>query len=211
MDAVREVFAVVHTASRHHDEGLVGGWYDSELSAAGVEQAERTAAALRRSIPDGAPCRVYSSDLRRAVQTAEAIASSLGVDLVRLPGLRELSYGVAEGRSESWLQERYVPAPPEDRLDHDGGIEGAETKRAFATRVYDAMDRILAEDFRHQVVVTHGFALTFVVMAWVRVPVEHTGWVNLRSTPGGITHLAEDDHFRNRAVRALDSTAHLAG
>ena len=207
---MRDVFVVVHAASKHHDEGLVGGWYDSELSPAGRGQAVQVAAEVRRSVPAGAPCRVYSSDLRRAVQTAEPIASALHADLVELPGLRELSYGVAEGRPEAWLDARFVPAPPDDRLDHGSGIEGAETKRTFAARVYGAVDSILTEDVGHQVIVTHGFALTFVVMAWCRIPIEGVGWVNLRSSPGGITHLAEDDHFRNRAVRTLNSTDHLA-
>lgn len=206
---MRDVFVVVHAESEHHNEGLVGGWYDSELSEVGREQAARVAAEVRRSVPVGVPCRVYTSDLRRAVQTAEPIASSLEADVVELRGLRELSYGAAEGRPEAWLTERFVPAPPDDRLDHGSGIEGAETKRQFATRVYDAVDQILAEDFEHQVVVTHGFALTFVVMAWARVPIEAVGWVNLRSTPGGITHLAEDDFFRNRAVKVLNTANHL--
>ena len=206
---MRDVWVVVHAASKHHDEGLVGGWYDSELSTAGCEQAVQVAAGLRKRVPAGAPCRVYSSDLRRAVQTAEPIASSLGADLVELHGLRELSYGVAEGRPEAWLEARFVPAPPEDRLDHDSGIEGAETKRQLAARVYEAVGSILADDFEHQVIVTHGFASTFVVMAWCRVPIEAVGWVNLRAEPGGITHLAEDDFFQNRAVRSLNATEHL--
>ena len=206
---MRDVLVVVHAASKHHDEGLVGGWYDSDLSTAGRAQAVQVAAAVRRSVPVGAPCRVYSSDLRRAVQTAEPIASSLDTDLVELHGLRELSYGIAEGRPEAWLDARFVPAPPENRLDHDSGIDGAETKRQFAARVYEAVGSILADDVEHQVVVTHGFALTFVVMAWCRVPIEAVGWVNLRSSPGGITHLVEDDFFQNRAVRSLNTTEHL--
>ncbi len=206
---MRDVFVVVHAESQHHNEGLVGGWHDSELSQAGCEQAVRVAAEVRRSVPLGVQCRVYSSDLRRAVQTAAPIASSLEADLVELRGLRELSYGVAEGRPQAWLNERILPAPPDNRLDHGSGIEGAETKRQFAARVYEAVDQILAENLEYQVIVTHGFALTFVVMAWSRVPIEAVGWVNLRSTPGGITHLAEDHFFKNRAVRTLNRTDHL--
>lgn len=206
---MRDVLVVVHTESQHHVDDLVGGWHDSELSPAGRTQADRVAEEVRRRVPVGAPCPVYSSDLRRAVQTAEPIATSLGVGISEVPGLREISYGAAEGRPETWLSERFVPAPAEDRLDHRSGIDGAETKREFATRVTAAVDQILADDHPYQVIVTHGFALTFVVMAWARIPVEHVGWVNLRSSPGGITHLHEDDHFRNRAVRQLNDTTHL--
>ncbi len=206
---MRDVFVVTHTEAEHHTAGLVGGWFDSELTPNGREQAELVAAEIRNAVPSGEPCRVYSSDLRRASQTAQPIAAALGTDVVEMAGLRELSYGAAEGRPQAWLDERFTPAPAHDRLDHDSGIEGAETKRQLASRIDDALQEILAEDLRYQVIVTHGFALTFVVMAWARVPVESVGWINLRSTSGGITHLAEDDFFQNRAVRSLDRTAHL--
>lgn len=207
---MRNVFVVVHTESQHHIEGRVGGWYDSELSPFGHEQAQQVAAEIHSLVPAGAPCSVHSSDLARAAQTAEPIASLLGAELVKDPGLREMSYGAAEGRPEAWLKDRFVPAPPHNRLDHDSGIDDAETKRQFALRIYDAVDRILDEDVEHQVIVTHGFALTFVVMAWARVPIEAAAWVNLASTPGGITHLNEDDFFHNRGVRFLNKTAHLS-
>ena len=206
---MREIFVVTHTESQHHLDGLVGGWYDSDLSPTGRAQADLVAAEVRPSIPVDAPCRVYTSDLRRAAQTGAPIAASLGTDVVAHPGLRELSYGVAEGRPEAWLDERMRVAPPDDRLDHDSGVEAAETKRQLATRVYAAVDEVLADDLGHQVIVTHGFAMTFVVMAWCRVPIDAVGWVNLRATPGGITHLVEDDRFHNRGVRRLDHTAHL--
>ncbi len=206
---MRDVYVATHTEAEHHTAGLVGGWFDSELTARGREQADLVAAEIRRSVPPGETCRVYSSDLRRALQTAQPIATALGTDVVEMPGLRELSYGAAEGRPQAWLDERFTPAPPDHRLDHDSGIEGAETKRHFATRIREAVEAILAEDVRHQVIVTHGFALTFVVMAWARVPVDAVGWVDLRSTSGGISHLTEDDFFQNRGVRSLDRTAHL--
>jgi len=91
----------------------------------------------------------------------------------------------------------------------DEGIEGAETRQELATRVYEAMSGILASACAHQVVVTHGFALTFVVAAWIHLPLESAGYVALRSTSGGITVLEQDDFFHNRAVVSLNDTSHL--
>ncbi len=76
--------------------------------------------------------------------------------------------------------------------------------------MYAAVDRILSSPCSHQVVVTHGFALTFVVAAWIQLPLESAGYVNLRSTSGGITVLEQDDFFHDRGVVRLDDTAHLA-
>jgi probable phosphoglycerate mutase len=126
------------------------------------------------------------------------------------PRLREKSYGIAEGRLQSWLEERFIPPPATgDRLSHDEGIPGAETKAVFAARVFAAMDVITASVAQHQVIVTHGFALTFVIAAWIGMPLPSLGFVNFRSTPGSITTLRQDDYFHNRQVAVLADTCHL--
>ncbi len=200
-----------HPEATHHVDGLVGGWYDSRLTPLGLRQAEAVAARLRSLVPTGETVEVWSSDLRRASQTAEVVALRLGVQPVLLPGLREISYGVAEGRPEAWLRERFVPPPAaDDRLDHDVGIEGAETRRQLAARVYAATEQVLASPCRQQVVVTHGFALTFVVAAFVGMPLEAAGRVAVRTSSGGITVLEEDARFHNRTLVSVDDTSHLA-
>jgi 2,3-bisphosphoglycerate-dependent phosphoglycerate mutase len=73
------------------------------------------------------------------------------------------------------------------------------------------MDRIVESPCETQVVVTHGLAMTFVLSAWIRMPLENAGWVNFRSNAGGITHLREDDELFNRCVMSLNEGAHLAG
>ena len=94
-------------------------------------------------------------------------------------------------------------------MGHEEGVAGAETRAAFATRVYAAVEEILARTCPRQVVVTHGFALTFVVACWIRMPLPSVGFVSFRATSGGITELAEDDRFNNRQVVRLDDVRHL--
>jgi 2,3-bisphosphoglycerate-dependent phosphoglycerate mutase len=207
---VRRLYVVTHPEAAHHLSGEVGGWSDTTLTERGLRQADAVAARIRELVPAGAPVGLHSSDLIRTVQTAEAIGARFGVRPTLRPGLREKSYGVAEGRPQAWLDARFVPPPPTgNRMDHSEGIDGAETKRQFAVRVYAAVDDILARPGAHHVVVTHGFALTFVVCAWIGMPLESAGHVNFRSTSGGITVLEEDDFFANRSVVRLDDVAHL--
>jgi len=71
------------------------------------------------------------------------------------------------------------------------------------------MEAITARECEHQVVVTHGGALTFVVAAWIRMPLASVGYAAFRATGGGITHLREDDFFHNRQVVSLNDTDHL--
>ena len=207
---MRNIYVATHPEATHHTEGLVGGWHDSELTPRGQRHAMALATAIRGLVPDGARAELFSSDLRRTAQTARAIGTALGVEPVLLPDLREKSYGAAGGRSQAWLDERFVPPPAVgERMDHDEGIPGAETKLELATRIYRSMEEIAARDCAHQVVVTHGGALTFVVAAWIRLPLAAAGYAAFRSTSGGLTHLCEDDFFHNRQVVTLNSVEHL--
>ncbi|MCF3102229.1 histidine phosphatase family protein [Streptomyces roseoverticillatus] len=165
---------------------------------------------LRAEIPGGAEVEVLSSDLLRTRRTAGEIAGLFRTVPVLDHRLREKSYGEAEGRPQEWLDERFVPPPATgDRMGHDGGVPGAETKTASARRVYAAVDDILRRPYEHQIIVTHGFALNFVVAAWIRMPIESLGYVSFRAPSGSITHLHEDDFFHNRRLARLGDTRHL--
>lgn len=195
------LYVVTHPEATHHVDGLVGGWFDSALTERGLARAAELAAEVRALVPEGARVDVTSSDLTRTVQTATVVAERLGVPVAQDRGLREKSYGVAEGRPQAWLDERFV-FPPEhgDRLDHHEGIEGAETRRDLGTRVYAALERVLGGEAEHHVVVTHGFALTYVVAGWIGMPLEATGQVAFRAPSGSVTVLEQDAPFHNRAV-----------
>jgi probable phosphoglycerate mutase len=92
---------------------------------------------------------------------------------------------------------------------HHEGVQGSETRGACAKRVYAAMEEILGHDCKHQIIVTHGFALTFVVASWIKMPFESLGSVSFRAPLGSITTLHEDDFFHNRQVVSVGDTRHL--
>lgn len=94
--AIGTVLLVTHTEAQHHVDGLVGGWFDSELTPRGHKQVVCVAAAVAERIGTSA-VRLYSSDLRRAHQTARHIADRLGVNVTTDDRLRERSFGEAEG------------------------------------------------------------------------------------------------------------------
>ncbi len=71
------------------------------------------------------------------------------------------------------------------------------------------MDAILCQPVQWQVIVTHGFALTYVVAAWIGMPEAALGYVNFHAAPGSITTLREDDYFHNRSLARLGDTGHL--
>lgn len=207
---MRNIYIVAHPEATHHVDGLVGGWYNSSLTPAGTHAAVAIANALRTRIPEDADVEVFSSDLQRATQTASVIGNLFHVEPVLDCRLREKSYGEAEGRPQKWLEDRFVPPPVVgDRMQHNEGLPGAETRASFAHRIYMAMEAIMNSECEHQVIVTHGFAVTFALTSWIKMPIESVGYVNFRVASGSITALREDDFFHNRQIGSLNETQHL--
>jgi probable phosphoglycerate mutase len=212
MPCVRNVYVVTHPEATHHVEDRVGGWFDSELTEHGLIQARSIADELVTRVSDPCAVALYTSDLRRTVQTATAVGERLQVSPVPLPGLREKSYGEGEGMPDAWFRERFVPPPAHgERMDHDEGLAGAETKAEWVRRVYGAMDRVMAVGAAEKVIVTHGGSATFVIAHWVGMPLHALDYVSFPVASGSITYLREDDYFHNRSVVSLGSTSHLAG
>ncbi|MFC9536523.1 histidine phosphatase family protein [Streptomyces sp. NPDC056975] len=207
---MRTLYVVTHPEATHHVEGVVGGWHDAQLTPAGIRATLSIAQALRARIPGGAGVEVFSSDLQRTSRTAEEVAELFGVKPILDRRLREKSYGEAEGKPQEWLDRRFVPPPAVgERMDHDENVKDAETKAAWAQRVYAAMDEILQSSCAHQILVTHGGSLTFVVASWIKMPIKSAGYASFRASSGSITTLHEDDFFHNRHVVSLGDTLHL--
>lgn len=202
--AVRDILLVTHPEATHVVDGLVGGWYDADLTPRGAEQAAAIAAALAGAGVDA----VVSSTLLRCRRTAEAVGAAVGVESVLDPDLREQSYGVAEGHPPGTFPWN-PPGAGDDPLRHHDGVEGSETRLQAATRVYAAVDRVLAAGHRTTVVVTHGGVATYVVAAFIGMPLESVGAVSFALTPGSITRLVADAHPGQRRVASLGETGHL--
>ncbi|GLQ54146.1 putative phosphoglycerate mutase [Devosia nitrariae] len=202
------MFVVTHTQSIHHTEKRVGGWYDTGLTPRGQTDAEATAERLATLAGDD-DVEIFSSDLLRASQTAAIIAGRLNRPIVEMSDLREMSRGSAGGKPQEWLHEREIPPSDDNRMDHRGGIEDAETRREIATRIYRCLDEIVSRACGTQIIVTHGVALTFVIAAWIKMPIDAAGHVFFHARSGSITHLRQDDFWKDRSVVSLADISHL--
>lgn len=206
---MRRIYLVTHPEAQHHVDGAVGGWFDSELTAHGRWQAERIADVLAGKIGNH-EAEVHSSDLKRASQTAQQISQRLFVEVKIDPRLRERSSGVADGRPQSWLTERRIPLPEHgDRLGHQDGPEGAETRRALVERLYPALDDIVSRPVANQIIVSHGSASSYLIAAWIGMPMTSTDRVFFPLKSGSITTLLRDDTHHSHQVVSLNETHHL--
>jgi broad specificity phosphatase PhoE len=131
-----------HGETDWNRDGRWQGWADPPLNATGREQARLLAEQLRATPFDA----VYSSDLRRAFETAEIVAEPHGVEVVADPGLREIDVGSWSGLTRTEIEERFGL----ERLD-------GETREQHGARVLAAVERIAREHTGERVlVVTHG-------------------------------------------------------
>jgi broad specificity phosphatase PhoE len=143
------------------DYNLEGRWQgsgsDVPLNATGRAQAARVAEDLAARFGSRLST-IYSSDLARALETAEILAARLGRPVVEAPALRELSHGEWEGRTQAeveagWPAQYAAYLADPYRVGRGGGDSYADLER----RVWPALER-LAEAHRGEriVAVSHG-------------------------------------------------------
>jgi probable phosphoglycerate mutase len=128
------------------------GFADLSLNEQGREQARALADEL-----DAVPCSaVYTSDLRRAHETALIVAERKGLAVTPLRELREVDVGSWTGLSYDEVKERFPEGYEQMRARSGRGWEGGETYADMVRRVLDALGRIARDHPGDAVlVVTH--------------------------------------------------------
>ncbi|MCD9189263.1 MAG: histidine phosphatase family protein [Pyrinomonadaceae bacterium] len=100
---VTRLYIVRHGQSAGNAEGRFGGHSPTPLSELGKQQAEITAHALAKEKIEA----IYSSDLLRAVQTAEPLAKLLDLPIIKTDAFRERHVGVLEGLTFDESKQKY--------------------------------------------------------------------------------------------------------
>lgn len=135
------VILVRHGESVWNREGRVQGESDVELNERGLEQASLVAERLA-DIPLKA---VYSSDLGRAVRTAETIAQRHNLAVTRLKELREMNYGHWQGLTSEEIRTQHAEEFAQFRQDGlHTRIQDGETALEMRQRVLASFADILA-------------------------------------------------------------------
>ena len=172
---------------------------DTPLSDKGLEQAQAVARRLAASRP--APLALLSSDMPRALQTAQAIAASTGLPMRTTQLLHERNFGDLRGRPYDSLG--YDP------LATDDAPPGGESVAEFEARVAQAFDEILALRAALDgdlVVVTHGLVIRTLLARHALLPEGGIVPASLGNT--SVTVLgARAPHF----AALVDCTVHLEG
>ena len=168
-----------HGETDWNREGRWQGWADPPLNETGRAQARELAEQLRETPFDA----VYSSDLRRAHETAEIVAAPHDVPVVADPALREIDVGAWSGLTRAEIDARF---PGGDRPD-------GETREQHSGRVLAAVERIArAHPGERVLIVSHGGSMRALQRHLeddVSHPIENCGVIEL--------------HFRDDGFRSV--------
>ena len=161
------VFLVRHGATTLSAEDRFAGETEVDLSEPGREQVRRLASRLGRE-PLAA---VYSSPMRRTLETARLLAAPHGLSVRAVEAFREISHGRWEARTRaevealwpdeyaSWEHDPYTFAP-----------KGGETGLAVTARALPALVSLVAEHAgRTILVVSHKATIRLLVSAVVGI------------------------------------------
>lgn len=145
---------VRHGQSTWNRDHKIQGQLDPPLSEEGRRQAE----ALGRRLAGRRLAGLYSSDLKRALETARAVGSATSLEPETAQGLREIFLGEWEGLRTEDLAERFPDAWARWTEEPDWDlVPGGEGAALFETRVVAAIDAIFDRHGHGDVLaVTHG-------------------------------------------------------
>lgn len=202
--AATRVLLIRHGETDWNVQTRLQGHTDIPLNATGRWQAGRLRAALQGETLDA----VYSSDLQRALHTAQAVAEATGAPLRPEPALRERGFGCFEGLTYAEVEARWPADARRWRLREPGfGPAGGENLIDFHARCIAAAARLAAAHPGGSIaLVAHGGVLDSLYRAATRVALDAPrSW---RMANASLNRLLYSDS--GFALVGWDDDAHLA-
>ena len=136
-----EIILARHGETKWNVEEIFRGRIDVELNETGIKQAELLAEYLSAVKIEA----IYSSPLKRALKTAEIVASRHTLDVQITPGLIDLDFGKWQGLTTKEVKERYnelyiewIDSP------HQVKIPDGESLNNVRKRAISVVDEVIA-------------------------------------------------------------------
>ena len=205
---------VRHGETNWNAERRMQGHIDIPLNTTGMGQAKRLANALTQTKQSFDA--IYSSDLERALHTANAVANALSLAVQTTPQLRERNVGQLQGLL---LSEAPVLLPEiwqshiARELDHDLG--GGESIRAFHERMQGVLEQLLRQHRGQSILaVSHGGSLDMIYRIVTQqaldaervavVPNTSLNWITHDGSVWSIQRWADTSHLSESALDDIE-------
>lgn len=164
-------YIVRHGQTNWNILGKTQGHGNSDLTEKGLEQAKE----LADAIVDYPIDYIYSSDLGRAVQTAQIVADKLELDVKKTPALREMGFGVWEGLLIEEIKRDYLDTYNTWRNEpHLVNIEGGETLHMIKERTDKFIENLNKKyDNKHIILVSHSVTVRAMLLSFLGSSMEN--------------------------------------
>jgi len=186
-----EIILARHGDTEWNVAEVFRGRIDVELNETGVKQAELLAEYLGNLKIEA----VYSSPLKRAVRTAEMIASYHQLDVEISPGLIDFNYGEWQGLPHREVKDKCKELYAQWIKDpHKVKMPAGESLDDVSKRAVDVVDKIVAEYKETVVLVSHRVVNKVLICALLGLDNSHF-WNIKQDTCGITTFTYEDGRF----------------
>jgi len=199
-----KLFLIRHGQTLWNKDGRYQGDKDIGLTRVGFKQARLAAKYLSKVDFSN----IYSSLLRRAIDTANIINKTKNLKIIARENLKEINFGKWEGMKfdqinrmfhddyQNWLADPYNNCPT-----------GGESFRQVKERAAAEIDNIVNEneDGSSVAVVTHGGVILSLLVHWLQIPIPR--WRSIIQRQGAINIVVIDKGFPY--ISAINYTGHI--
>jgi len=201
---MKTIITIQHTQSVHHTNGMVGSWTDWDLTELGAQQARKIGEKLQKELA-GKEFVMYSSDLKRAKQTAENIAEYLKISPIFRKELRERNLGKCCGKSIKWLRENIEKQ--EITVD-DKIFSDAESRRDEWNRLIPFFDEIMNNVEENIIIVSHGDLLSVFNAMFLGLDVESLNKTEMFGAAGGVSFMLVNKEGK-RVIKRISDMSYI--
>jgi alpha-ribazole phosphatase len=166
---MKELLLIRHGETDHNKELRFTGFSDIPLNSKGREQAEN----LKDKFLSEGITSVYSSDLKRAAETAEILSGGGRFEIT--PALREMNFGIFETLNYEEIMKDYSEEFNlwgSDKMNYR--IPQGESYTEMAERVLTFVGKVLESDFEKAAVVSHSGCIRTILAYYLLGSVEDT-------------------------------------
>ncbi len=152
-----KLYFLRHGQSEANLRGIHGGWLDCDLTETGRAQAAHAAPLLQKISFE----KIYSSDLPRALQTAQLACP--GADIQQTPLLREINVGAVMGMTPAACKEKWGEHYANARAMIDFTYFSGENSAQVGQRMRAFLDEVARKHTGNVLAVSHNHAINTVL------------------------------------------------
>ena len=199
---MKKIYLIRHGESEWNILKKIQGQKDIPLTKKGIQQAKL----VGKRLMDENINKIYSSDLKRAYDTAKIIGDYIKIEPVYTKGFREINFGIWEGLSNNimnreYRDEIYLWRKEPEKLK----IQGAETLYEVQERAINSLNAIVHSEDENILIVSHGVTLKTMILGLLNMDLAY--FKNLTIDNVGLSIIEFREY--NKVLKLLNDTSHI--